>query len=291
MRKSALSTVAAVLATACVCGPSYASNPLVGIIEGENWDLPLLPSANVFIQSGMAQRNVKDYDTSGNSTASATGGTTVEGMTRLAHVFSFESIPDIGFLIEVFQPEFSTPTGGGNTVTGLGDPFVHAVAYKRFFDKNLLLGVGNILSFPVGSNEVSNHAWIDAPNIIADYKIGRLGFDGTLATGLFSKVSNGCTAQAGCAQPGNLYTAEAAVRYVVTPWFVPFLSYTVQTEDHGHLTAAPIDFPGSRENDIGAGARFNLGHLRWFSIWYYNGINGANTTRANGLYVKFATGL
>ena len=290
MKKRILSAVV-VAATACLCGPAHAASPLVGIIEGENWDLPILPSANVFIQSGMAQRNVKDYDTSGNATSSATGGTTVEGMTRFAHVFSFQSIPDIGFLIEVFQPEVSKPSGSGNTVTGLGDPFVHTVVYKRFLDKNLLLGVGNILSFPVGSNEISSHAWIDAPNIIADYKIGRFGFDGTLVTALFSKVGNGCTPQTGCAQPGDLYSAEAAVRYTVTPWFVPFVSYTVQTEDHGHLTGAPIDFPGSRENDIGAGARFNLGHLRWFSIWYYNGINGANTTRTNGLYVKFATGL
>src|SRR5882757_5495666 len=96
-----------VAATVCICGPVHAASPLVGIIEGENWDLPILPSANVFIQSGMAQRNVKAYDTSGNTTASATGGTTVEGMTRFAHVFSFQSVPDVGFLIEVFQPEVS----------------------------------------------------------------------------------------------------------------------------------------------------------------------------------------
>jgi hypothetical protein len=291
MKKRTLSSVAVVLAAACVCGQSYAANPLVGIVEGENWDLPIVPSASLFIQSGMAQRNVQDYDTSGNTKPSASGGTSVEGMTRFAHAFSFQSIPDIGFLIEAFQPEISSPSGNGNTMTGLGDPFVHMLAYKRFLDNSLLLGVGNIVSIPVGSNEVSNHAWIDAPNLVADYKIGNLGFDGTLAAAYLSRVGNGCTAQIGCAQPGNLYTAEGAVRYVVTPWFVPFVSYTVQNEDHGHFTGAPIVFPGSREGDLGVGARFPIDHLRWFSIWYYDGLNGSNTAKSNAVYLKFATGL
>jgi hypothetical protein len=165
------------------------------------------------------------------------------------------------------------------------------LAYKRFLDNNLLLGVGNILSIPVGNNEISNHAWIDAPNIVADYKIGNFGFDGTLASAYFTQLNFTCAAKTGCVQPGNLYTAEAAVRYTVAPWFVPFVSYTVQTESGTHLTGAPVTLPGSREGDLGIGARFPIEHLRWFSIWYYGGVNGSSTTKTNAVYFKFATGV
>lgn len=291
MKKTVFS-IATLLAMTCACGSAHASNPLLGIIEGENWDLPVVPSASVFIQSGMIQQNQRYYDAAGYTTRNPTGGTSVIGLTRFVHIWSFKSMPSVGFLIEVFQPEESLPIGHGNTVSGLGDPFVHMLVYKNFFNNSLTLGVGNILSIPVGSNEVSSHAWLNAPNIVADYKVGKWGVDGTVAVGFLSKVSSGCTPQYGCAEPGDIYTGNVSVRYEVTPWFVPFVGYAVQTEDRGQFTNdASLQVPGNRENDVGAGARFKMGRLRWFSIWYYRSMGGSNTTKTNAIYLKFATPL
>ncbi|MDE0856246.1 MAG: hypothetical protein OSA97_17665, partial [Nevskia sp.] len=188
------------------------------------------------------------------------------------------------------QPYSSIPTGGGNTVTGLGDPLVDVLVYTRPVD-NLMLGLGNFVSIPVGSNEISTHAWIDLPNLVGDYKIGKFGIDGTLALGVFSQVHNGCTPANGCAVPGNLRMSEIALRYQVAPWFGPFVSYINQGESHGSFSASGVQFAGNHENDVGAGARFSISHTNWFSVWYYTGVSGQNTGKESGVYFKYVTGI
>jgi len=269
---------------------AQAANPLLGIIEGANWDLPIVPSGNFFLQSGMVQWNEKDYDDTGRTVPSATGGTTIEGMTRLAHVFSFASLPRVGFFIEAFQPYMSKPTTDGNTITGLGDPLVDLLVYTRLRE-NLLVGFGNFVSIPVGSNDISNHAWIDIPHIVADYRVGKFGVGGTYALGYLSKVRNGCTPTNGCAEPGDIRSAQMTLRYQATSWLEPFISYISQSQSHGEFTVSSTRFPGSHEEDVGVGARFTIKHGRWLSVWYDAGIDGENAARTNALYFKFVTGL
>lgn len=132
--------VSALLGTVALTANStvaFAANPTFGIIGPVEWDLPIVPSANVFLQTGVIQSNNRVYTANG-STAKIPQSHLYEGISRFAHLFSFNSLPNVGFVWEVLVPEVRVE-GSGTGVSGIGDPLFDVAAYVRPFP-NWLVG-------------------------------------------------------------------------------------------------------------------------------------------------------
>ncbi len=97
---AALSMIAATV----VATPALAANPPIAIVGPAEWDLPTVPSANVFMQTGVFQDSTNTYNASGQEVSTASSQT-YEGISRWAHLFSFKSTPNTGFFWEYLQPE------------------------------------------------------------------------------------------------------------------------------------------------------------------------------------------
>lgn len=294
--RTGLAVAAAVTALGAAYAPAaLAANPTFAIVEPSEWDLPIVPSANVFIQTGIAQTNGSVYDGAGKS-QDTQGSHLYAGVTRFAHLFSFKSLPKVGFFWEILQPEIDLeqPSSLGGSVTGLGDPLFDIAAYVKP-TPNSTVGIQNLLSVPVGSNTLSNHFWEYLPDLIGDYNIGKFGFDGTLGAGIASsKHSNGADTDI-----GNTYYAEFTTLYHATNWVAPFLAFNYQVNEPSHDAATGAQAPGAapvfscanaggcHEDVLGGGVKINFTPTRWLSVWYDSGISGQNTVQTNAVYFRF----
>lgn len=276
------------LAIATFSSSAVASLPPFAIVGPAEWDLPIVPSANVFIQTGIYQTNGSAYDSSGNG-IKGPGGHDIHGISRFAHLFSFKALPKVGFFWEYLQPEINNQLPNGTSTTGLGDPLLDGTVYFKP-TKNSTLGFQNLLSVPIGSNATSNHAWIEIPTIIADYKIGKLGFDGTLAAGIFSAARQAnpvCGASKCSLSLGNFYSIQTSMRYQVLPWLAPFITNIYQIQEPGSVDATDAYIAGSHEDNFGGGVKINFTPGRWLDVWYYKALDGQNTTKENAIYFRF----
>lgn len=267
-------------------GPALAANPTFAIVGPAEWDLPITPSANVFMQTGVYQSNTRKCEADG-TIKDITGTHTFIGITRFAHLFSFKSMPKVGFFWEALLPEIRIE-GTGKAASGIGDPlFDFGVYYRPFRNSpvHTLVGFQNILSIPVGASQVTNNYWVEYPTFITDASYGKLGFDATLGAGFPTEFHKSGEADRTI---GKTYFAEAALRYQVLPWLTPFVQYNYQKNESGHIhdpNNTPL--PSCREDLVGGGLKINFTHNRWLSLWYNRGISGANTVQTDAVYLRF----
>lgn len=267
--------------------PALAANPTFAIVGPAEWDLPIVPSANVFIQTGVAQLNNRAYDANGHTVDTPVSHTYI-GISRFAHLWTFKSLPHVGFFWEALLPEVRVE-GPQTGISGIGDPLFDIAAYIRPSPKDAplqtLFGFQNIVSVPVGMSQVTNNFWEEFPTIITDETYGKLGFDATLGAGIpTDRHKSGEPDQS----IGNMYFVEATLRYQALPWLAPFIQYNYQINEPGRIYQAnPIYVPGSHENVFGGGVKVNFTPGRWLDIWYNSGISGLNTLQTKALYLRF----
>jgi hypothetical protein len=258
------------------------ANPVVEIIDGASWDLPIGETVNIFLQRAWYQSTGTGYNASGTAVS---GPSTTEyiALPSFAHFFFYDALPKVEFYWEFFQPAINVePPGHAQNVSGLGDPLLNLSAYVRPLP-NLLIGLENLTSIPVGESNLTSHRFENYPHIIFDYKLGRLGFDGTFGAGIFSAQHNGVAS----VKSGNLYFAETAVRYRLNRVFEPFITNTYQTQNSGTTLLNSTYIPRNNQDDFGGGTKINFSHKRWISFWYYNTVDGKNVGKTNALYLRF----
>jgi hypothetical protein len=293
MNKGLRMAAACIGLAASAYGPTArAATPLVSLVGPDEWHLPIVPSMNLFLQSGLAQTNSAIYDPNGNSHG-IPGSHLYAGVTRFAHLFSFEELPGVGFGIEYLQPYLDAELPG-QSITGLADPLFEIGGYFKPAP-GLTLGYINVPSVPVGSNELSKHFWSDANLILWNYHIDKFGFNGTFLAGFSSTQHQGGKDT----DPGSYYAIEGTALYEVTPWLAPFIAYTYNRNNAGRdlATNAPAPgqgplysclFPGAcHEQLLGGGLNFHIGHKNTLAVWYYGGIGGENVVKTNAAYLFY----
>ncbi|TAN06860.1 MAG: transporter [Rhodanobacteraceae bacterium] len=270
----------------------FASNPTYAIVGPSEWNLPIVPSANVIMQTGIGQVSGEVYDSRGNR-GSIPSTHLIAGITRFAHLFSFKALPNTGFFWEVLVPEISV-YGQGNSVSGLGDPLLDFTVYWKPSAQSTL-GFQSIVSTTFGSNELSNHFWEYMPSLIGNVNIGKWELDGTLGGGIASDRHVAGTVT----DIGNMYFGEGSVAYHVNDSIAPFVNFNYQRDQASHDTTTGATLPGAapvfacagpggcHESVAGGGVKFNWGGKRWLSVWYAAGVDGENTVRTNALYLRF----
>lgn len=271
---------------------ALAANPTYAIVGPSEWNLPIVPSANVFIQTGIGQYSGSEYNVGGHK-ADIQGSHTYVGITRFAHLFSFQSMPKLGFFWEILVPTIFVQERG-NSISGFGDPLFDFTVYGKPVT-GLTIGFQNIVSLPFGSNELSNHYFEYQPSFIIDYNAAKFELDGTLGAGFASTQHlNGLNTDI-----GNTYFAEATASYHINASVSPFLAYNYQknetSRDSDTGALAPGSAPvfgcvapgGCHESSIGGGAKFNFTPNRWLDVWYLAGVSGQNTVRTNAVYLRF----
>ncbi len=284
---------AAAIVAAMAALPAWAANPPFAIVGPTEWDLPIVPSANVFIQTFYAQNSDVAYGRDGKQIAGPETHT-FAGLSRWAHLFSFKSLPHVGFFWEYLQPEVDLqPSGNSNSVTGLGDPLFDFAAYVKP-TSSFTIGYQNILSVPIGNNNLSNHAWIEFPTMIFDWHpsgphwYDRFGDDGTAGAGIFSTIHDtNCAGVGQDCNVGDTYFLQDSVRYQLTSWFAPFVDDIYQGQSSGRTTVTHSRIFGNYENDIGGGAKFNFTANRWLALWYLTSTGGNNTVKTKAIYLRF----
>lgn len=294
-RRCTLRRTSLALASIAALGLSasaFASNPTYAIVGPSEWDLPIVPSANVIMQTGIGQISGSLYDENGNRQNIPTTHL-IAGITRFAHLFSLKALPNTGFFWEVLVPEISV-YGHGNSVSGLGDPLLDFTAYWKPTPQSTI-GFQNIVSTTFGSNDLSNHFWEYMPSLIGDVNIQQWELDGTLGMGFASNRNvDGTTTDI-----GNMYFAQGSVLFHATASIAPFVNFNYQKNEASTDEATGATMPGAapvfacagpggcHETDVGAGLKFNWGASRWLSVWYTAGVDGQNTVRTNALYLRF----
>lgn len=271
---------------------AFAGNPTYEIVGPSEWNLPIVPSANVFIQTGIGQVSGNVWDDGGNRQNIPTTHL-IAGITRFAHLFSLKAFPNTGFFWEVLVPTISV-SGHGNSVSGIGDPLLDFTAYWKPTPQSLI-GFQNIVSTTFGNSDLSGHFWEYMPSLIGDLNIDKWELDGTLGMGVASDRNvNGTQTEI-----GNMYFGEFAVLYHATESIAPFVNFNYQKNDSSTDKATGAEMPGAapvfacaapggcHESVVGAGLKFNWGANRWLSAWYTAGVSGANTVRTNALYLRF----
>lgn len=260
--------------------------PPIEIVGPNEWQLPYFTTpTNIFMQTGVYQTNNRSYDGSGNS-VKGPGGTTVEGITRFAHAWATDG-DNLGMFWEALVPEVWASQPNGNDVSGIGDPIFDFTVYKKP-TKDSLIGFQNLVSIPVGSSEVSNHAWIEMPGLIANYAVGKWDFNGTFGAGFFSSASSPGCGLANCnLDLGNIYYADIAAGYYITPNVELALMDTWQITEPGRVRATNAYIRGGYVNDIAPTIRINFRPTTWLTVWYYKSTDGSASTKTNALMFRF----
>ncbi|HEX4585021.1 MAG TPA: hypothetical protein VH183_09340 [Burkholderiaceae bacterium] len=295
-KKALLAAAAFAGLAASACAPvALAATPLISLIGPDEWHLPIVESKNLFLQSGLDQINSSFYDANGNSHdhLPIASFRTYAGVTRFAHLFSFESLPGVGFGVEYLQPYLSVQLPG-QSITGLADPLFEIGAYYKPAP-NLTLGYINVPSVPLGSNELSKHFWSDTSLFIGNYHIGKFGFNGTLAYGVASTQH-----QAGQdTDIGDTYGAEMTALYEVTDWVAPFVGFVYHKNEASHASNTGVEAPGQgplyscfgpggcHESLLGGGFNFHFTRTKSLGVWYYTGVGGSNVIKTNAAYLFY----
>jgi hypothetical protein len=293
------------VAAACVALAAYAyvpsasaATPLISLVGPDEWNLPIVPSANLFLQSAFTQDSTEFYDPSHNShrlSAIDVPGFHVDaGVSRFAHLFSFDSLPGVGFGIEYLQP-YADIQSPGQSTTGLGDPLFELGAYFKPMP-NFTLGYLNLPTIPVGSNELSTHAWTDTSAIIWNYHVAGFGFNGTFSYSMASmQHENGRDTRI-----GNSYGGQVTALYQVNRWVAPLVGYVDIHTGTAHDAASGASVPGEgpllyscllpggcTEHLVGGGLDFHFPWKNHLSLWYYTGIDSSNVIKTNALYLFY----
>ena len=279
----------ALLACMAYAPLALAVPPAFTIIGPKEWDLPIAKpnhGISAFFQTAVYTFDTRNFDMQGNNVQATNKGRSFLGLTRFAHVFSFKSLPGVGFFWEYLQPEVRvTKNNGTGTVSGLGDPLIDGAVYTRPV-KNLMVGVQNIVSVPVGNNDLTKNYWEDDPSIMTDYQMGRVGFDNTVGVGIKSTYhAKGVTAN-----EGDDFYEDARLRYTLNHYLTPFISYDYARTYGGHyLKGKSGNIPSSYQDIAGAGTLIYLksNHKEWLDLWYDVGFAGRNATRVNGIFSRF----
>lgn len=269
-----------------------AANPTFAIVAPSEWKLPIVPHANVFMQTAFVQQNGRFWNGEGNKEDIA-GSHLYVGITRFAQLFSFKSLPNVGFFWEILVPEIRLQ-GSGLGVSGLGDPLLDFSIYVKPTD-NSTVGFQNLLSVPFGDQNLSNHFWEYLPDFFWDVNIRNWELDGTVGAGFASdKHVNGKNVDI-----GNTYYGQFSVMYNINDSFAPFVNFNYQYVEEGTFIDTGATAPGEapvfkcvnpgscHEDVVGGGMKFTFAATRWISIWYARGISGENTTRTNAVYLRF----
>jgi len=282
------------LVTSAFVPVAFAADPLLSLVGPDEWNLPILQSKNLFLDSGLAQVNSSFYDNNGHSHSvpvSDLYGTVV----RFAHMFAFDSLPGVGFGVEYLQPvldiERLIP---GQSITGLADPLFELGVYFKPVP-GLTLGYLNVPSLPMGSVELSKHFWSDASTFIWNYHTGKFGFNGTAAIGISSTQHSGGKDT----HIGNWYGTEVTALYEVTRWLAPFIGFTYHKNEGSHDAFTGAEAPGQsplyscllpggcHEELLGGGVNLHIAPKHTLSLWYYTGIEGSNVVKNNSTYLLY----
>jgi hypothetical protein len=197
--------------------------PTFTIIGPNEWKLPIpKPGHGVtgFFQTSIYTVGNKHFDLDGDLHHANPTDHVFLGISRLAHIFSFKALPNVGFFWEYLQPEVYLEQGN-DTTSGLGDPKVLLAAFVKPV-KNMTVGLENLVSIPVGENELSNHYWEDRPYIMFDYQIGHVGIDNTVGFGVKTdKHHNGKKSEQGM----DFFESLRLSLRGTNPYVEPFFAY------------------------------------------------------------------
>lgn len=284
---SILAGLAMLLAsTAAVAGPAAISP--ISIIGIDEWNVPVFPHpVNMFMQTAVVWNVDEVYDANGDKHELPHGIDVFEGITRLAHGWSYSD--HLGAFWEVLVPTVWERTARG-TNSGIGDPFVsYALYYKP--DHNFMIGTQVFLQVPVGStfgSEATNSSgvgqtWVGVPALLLDYTMDNgLGFEATIGGGFPFAAPYGT-------DPGNFYFAQAAVRYEVTPNLQLGITDVYQYRASGDYEADGkiIGEPNSYQNEIGPGFKYVFRRGTFLSGQYYFSTGGKYALAANEISLRF----
>lgn len=292
--RSALAMVVSAVALAALgyVPPALAAGsppPAFTIVGPQEWDLPIVKPGHgvtAIIQTGIYSSGNQTFNANGNLKAANPKGHIFLGLTRVAHLFSFASMPNVGFFWEYLQPEVRVANNDGTSASGLGDPLIDGTVYFRPM-KNLMVGFQNIVSIPVGNNNLTNNFWEYDPDFIADYTWGRFGVDNTVGVGLKSTYVNGGQK----ADEGDDFYEDLRLRYRLNHYLKPFVSFDYARTYGGHYTYGPnagTNIPSSYQDIGGAGTLIYLrqNQTAWLDVWYNAGFAGRNATRVNGVFTR-----
>ncbi|MEJ2420999.1 MAG: transporter [Acidobacteriota bacterium] len=196
--------------------PARAANPPLMIVSPLEWNLPIVPSANVILQNVIMNTNNEAYD------INAPGGQTYIGVTRYAHLFSYGKDPSVGYFWEFLQP-YVVAQGTSFEASGLADPtFDFGVITKKrhgfVLVPQLLLGV------PIGDNNLSNHFWAVTPLLGFNWMTAddQLSFTGNLA---YTWTSTRHVTGEPDLKPGRSTFASLIMTWMATKTVQPFIRY------------------------------------------------------------------
>lgn len=282
------------LAALAVTQPALsAAPPTFSIITPSEFNLPIPEPGNginFFFQNVVFLDDSERYNKDGEKVDNPGGESTLLTVTRFGRLFSFESIPNVGFYWEVLLPyvnvntdlpaDSNPKTDKEVSISGLVDPLVALTVYTRP-TPNFLIGFENFVSAPIGDISLCN-CYTYRPNIIFDYTIGRFGIDGL--AGFTFRTENQRTG----ADPGTSYYVDLRFRYQVTDWFIPAISYDYR-KTTGRTDGSGESKPDSYEHIVGAGVQviFNESGTMFGSLGYRVGVDGKNTVRTQGTYARF----
>ncbi|MDT0497802.1 transporter [Algiphilus sp. W345] len=313
IKKSAiLASISSILALLCYGPASMAANPLLNVISPTEWYMPVLKEGTlVYLQSAILQSSDKFYDRDGNShtfegPTSASGAPnldhSVSGISRFAYVWSFESLPNVGWIAEYFQPYASARIyDAGDSVTGLADPLFLGGPYINP-TPNSMIGYLGVVGAPFGSNDLSNHFWSYTNLIPMYYERNDVTLESTLLYTIVGDQYHGGRK----VHVGDSYSANVQVGYRVKPWLVPFVSYawvkneTSRDADTGEAVRGmgPSTYAchgvlnGSgkcQEQTLGGGVEFHFGKgdTNKLMLKYATSVDGENANKTNAFYLFF----
>jgi len=271
----------ALIAVVLTCGVStMAANPPLFIVVPLEWTLPIVPSANVYIQNAIYNSNDSAYN------GQAPGGQSFIGLSRFAHVFAFNDHPKVAYFWEVLQP-YANVQGPNFQVSGLGDPLLDLGWIQKWGGFQIEPQI--LISVPIGGTQLTNHYWSFTPifafnSMLADNKLA--------ITGTFAYTWNTTRHETGVPnlKVGDSYFGDLIFTWMATSYVQPNIRYDYNHQDSTQMQATGLDVPLSDnyEGAAGIGLRFTFPHFPLMNLWYEHGVSGKNTTKTKAVYFMLA---
>lgn len=231
--------------------------------------LPILLSYNTYREEGKAW----DGDSGSRSLFA--------NINKLAYVFKFDALPQVGFLWEGLAGFASAVTKDDQSFTGMIDAQTGVVAWIKP-TKNWVTCLEYWLYMPWGDNELSGHSWDHSIAFMTNYVLGNFTFDGDFGYKIKGDYKHGGVE----AEQGDTFFANIVAAYKFMKFVEPFAKLDYQATGTGNNKVTSQKTSGNSELAYGIGNRFNLTDKLSADLWYEAGVTGRNTTKTNAGYLK-----
>lgn len=253
------------------------------IIGPHEYDLPLhFSPINEFVEYGYWNNDNRSFSPSG-SQIPGPGTNTYVGLSKFAHLFTVDSMPSLGWEVEVLVPEIRIE-GSQFAASGLGDPVAGAVVWWKPTTTSTL-GFDSFIQAPFGNSAVTSNYWANISSFIFDYNVNGFNLDGD--AGL---VWAGTRHQTGVPdiRPGNTVFTNLRIAYQVTSRIEPFLAFDYQhTSATQGAAGQSVANSESQEFSAGLGVMWHIAANSSFTANYDRGLSGRNTIRTDAVYARY----